>query len=264
MEEITSTKNPTFKRLLRLATNRRARREAGLSVFDGVKIVDDYLDSGRLPEMIIFDESRLGEPVIANLLRKSTGARQVVLKSFLLAKLSQVETSPGVIGVIKTPKLDWRDFNPSEKPILLLEKIQDPGNLGTILRSALAFGVGAALLSEDSVEVFSPKVVRASMGACFNLPVYENVNLGQFIKQIKNDYKILATSSHAEMAITKVDLRESVAWLFGNEGGGLTADMEKLADQSVLIPQSSAIESLNLSMAVTVCLYEQARQLVKS
>ena len=261
MEIISSTKNPTFKHLLRLASNRRARREAGLGLFDGLKIIEDYLAVGNLPEIMIFDETRLNEPAIAGLVQKTASRRQIVVKPFLLAKLSQVETAPGVISVVKTPQLDWRAFAPSQKPILLLEKVQDPGNLGTILRGALAFGVGAVLLSNDSVEVFSPKVIRASMGACFNLPIYEKVDLVKFMSKFRTNYNYLATSSHAALPITAVDLHGvPVAWLFGNEGAGLSPELSDLADQTVAIPQSSAIESLNLSMAVTICLYENLCQ----
>lgn len=257
MEIITSIHNPTFKLLMKLATNTKVRREAGLALFDGVVLTQDFLTRGLKPEMIVFEETKVDEPAIAKLIATSAGVRQLVLASRLMQKITQVETAPGVITVFRPRILSWNDFIPSQKPIVLLDQVQDPGNLGTILRSSLAFGVGAVFLSGGSVGAFSPKVIRASMGACFALPIYENVDLNSFLTTQNSKYQILATSSHASTTIKQLDFTtKPVAWLFGNEARGVNEKLLACVDQSVAIPQSDAIESLNLSMAVTICLYE--------
>lgn len=265
MEIISSTHNPLFKQLFRLATEPRERKKSGLTLFDGVSLVSDFLRSGLEAEYLVLDADLLGRVDIDEIRSLRPDLRQVVLSSALFNKISQVETAPGVILVAKPKRRSLEDFlaeTPDKTPIVILETIQDPGNLGTILRSCLAFGVDKVLISSGSVDAWSPKVVRASMGACFNLQIYENLDMSQVLSELKGKYCLLATSPRADKNLPELDLKSlaPVAWLFGNESRGLSETSLSQADCQVLIPQSRQIESLNLSMATTICLYESARQ----
>lgn len=260
MEKISSARNATFKMLLKLAKRRDYRREKGLIIFDGVKIVKDYLINGGRPKMLIFNESKLDKIDLPPI---NLEVRQVVLPTSLFNRISQVEESSGLVCVTKLPELSCDIISPKSNlgTVLLLEQVQDPGNLGTIFRSCLAFDVSTIFLSSGSVDVWSPKVIRSSAGANFALNVYSDVSLGEIMNKLNNiGYQILATSPSAQKSIQSIDFAEKkIAWLFGNEGRGLSDDLMNQADGKVLIPQSSQLESLNLATSVAICLYEQSR-----
>ena len=144
--------------------------------------------------------------------------------------------------------------------LVIAAGLQDPGNLGTIARSAEAFGVTGLLLGERTVSPWNWKAVRASAGSLFRVPVLK-VGLGAALPGIKSrGVLVLATSSHKGTAISDVDLRQSVAFVIGNEGAGVPKDMLGQADEIVFIPQTASIESLNAGIAASILLYEAARQ----
>ncbi|MGI6612386.1 MAG: TrmH family RNA methyltransferase [Candidatus Nanosyncoccaceae bacterium] len=260
MEEISSARNTTFKVLLKLAKRRDYRREKGLIIFDGVKIVKDYLINGGRPKILIFNKSKLDKIDLPPI---NPEVRQIVLTASLFNRISQVEESSGLVCVTKLPESSYDVVSSKSKlgTVLLLEQVQDPGNLGAIFRSCLAFDVSTVFLSSGSVDVWSPKVIRSSAGANFALNIYSDVPLGEIISKLRSiGYQILATSPSAQKSIQSIDFTEKkVAWLFGNEGRGLSDSLMNQADDNVLIPQSSQLESLNLATSVAVCLYEQSR-----
>lgn len=264
METISSAHNSTFKQLLRLSTSSAERKKTALTICDGLTLARDFLQQGNEAEMVVFDQSLIKTPALAELLIQSSNQHQVCLTHNLFYRISQVETAPGVLLVARPRRLGESELMLEVKKlgdVLVLERVQDPGNLGTILRSALAFGISDVLLSADSVDAWSPKVIRASMGACFNLNIYENLNLAASLAQLKLSHRLLATSPRGNLPLPEAKLNsERNAWLFGNESRGLSQATMAQADNLVLIPQSNKIESLNLSMAVTICLYENWRQ----
>ena len=142
---------------------------------------------------------------------------------------------------------------------MVLERVQDPGNVGTILRSAAASGVGQIVLNADSADAWSPKVLRAGMGAHFLLRIHSRVDLAQWRSGYQEKLWVTALSGRPQN-LYKMALAEPAAWLFGNEGSGVSAAALALADGSVHIPMAGATESLNVAMAATVCLFEQMRQ----
>jgi TrmH family RNA methyltransferase len=148
---------------------------------------------------------------------------------------------------------------PADAPLVLaLEDIQDPGNVGTLLRSAAAAGAGHVLLSQRCAFAWSPKVLRAAMGAHFVLDIFENVDLAALVAGAK--VATLATSGYATQRLYDVDLRQPVAWLFGHEGQGVADDLLSMATHQVVIPHLGQIESLNVAACAAVCFFEQLRQ----
>ena len=141
---------------------------------------------------------------------------------------------------------------------LLIEYLQDPGNLGSLLRSAAAAGVRNVLLSEKTVYAWSPKVLRAGQGAHFALTIYEGVDLAAALPRLA--VPLLATSSHAALSLFEADLTAPVAWLFGNEGAGVSAMMLQRARTQVAIPMPGAAESINVAAAGAICMFEAVRQ----
>jgi TrmH family RNA methyltransferase len=256
MKSIRSRDNPQVKALIRLAGSSRERRRTGSTILEGEHLVRAYQDSGGIAEMILASESALARPEIRNFFENVQAKSRLALADALLERVSQLVSSAGIAAVIRTPL-------PSPMPqsissCLLLENIQDPGNLGSILRTAVAAGVQEVFLSKSSVFAWSPKVIRAGMGAHFSLSIFEGVDVDEFGRSFGG--AVVAMEPRAGASLYDLDLKGPVAWLFGNEGAGLSESVRRLATHRVRIPMPGPAESLNVAAAVAICLFEQIRQ----
>jgi TrmH family RNA methyltransferase len=256
LREISSVDNPHFRSLLKLHQSSRERRKAGLSLLDGVHLVAAYLERLGAPQSIVVNRSALENPEIASLLRAPGMPEAVVLSDGLFAQLSSTATPTGIIAAVPTPRA-------SESPgraeaCVLLEDIQDPGNMGSILRSTAAAGVREVYLSRGCVQAWSPRVLRAGMGAHFALRIYEDVDVEALARSY--DGKVIAAVADAAAPYYAADLTGRVALAFGNEGAGLTPELRAAAHASVSIPMPGKLESLNVAAAAAVCLFERVRQ----
>jgi TrmH family RNA methyltransferase len=253
---IRSRDNAQVKRLLRLATSSRERRETGTTILDGAHLVEAYWKSGGTTEVLAAGVSAYADTRLRALFDQTPAHARLLLADDLITKISQVVTSSGILAVVRTPgALPLPD---AVDNCLMLEGIQDPGNLGSILRSAAASGLRHVFLSPGSVFAWAPKVVRAGQGAHFFISIHENVAFGDIRPRI--GAKIVATVPRARVSIFEADLRGPVAWLAGNEGAGLSAQASALATERVRIPMQGQAESLNVAAAVAICLFEQMRQ----
>ena len=256
MKSIHSKDNPQIKALIKLAGSSRERRRTGTTILEGEHLVRAYQESGGTAETILASESALARPEIRNFFENVPAKSRLVLADALLARMSQLVSSAGVAAVIRTPLPGPAPQSVSN--CLLLENIQDPGNLGSVLRTAVAAGVQHVFLSKGSVFAWSPKVIRAGMGAHFFLSIFEGVDFDGFAHSFRGS--MVAMEPRAGASLYELDLRGPVAWVFGNEGGGLSEDVRRLATHRVCIPMPGAAESLNVAAAVAICLFEQIRQ----
>jgi len=256
MKTITSAENPRFRALLKLAQSARERRTSGLSLLDGVHLVAAYQAHIGKPAELVLNRDGLENPEVAALLAAMPEVDAVLFSDSLFRQLSSVATPTGVIGVVPTPRVE----QPAELtgPSVWLEDIQDPGNVGSILRSAAAAGVATVCLSRHSVHAWSPRVLRGGMGAHFALRIIEGADLLRLAGGYSG--RILATSVSAGTPVFEADLKGDVALLFGNEGSGLTPALAALAHHTVHIPMPGKTESLNVVAAAAVCLFERVRQ----
>ncbi len=174
----------------------------------------------------------------------------------LYAAMSQVEHGVGILFVIDTPTLTL----PASLSVsaVLLDNLQDPGNVGSILRSAAAAGITQVYCSAGTAFCWSPKVLRAAMGAHFVIEIHENVDLAALIRA--SGVAVLATSGYAEQRLYEMDLKRPVAWLMGHEGQGVADDLLALATHRVVVPHRGQIESLNVAACAAVCFFEHLRQ----
>lgn len=257
MKTITSTDNPRFRALLKLVQSARERRTSGLSLLDGVHLVAAYREYVGLPVEIALSQAGTENPEVAGLLAKMPGVDAVVYADGLFRQLSSVATPTGIIGIVPTPRVAQPDQ--LSGPSVWLEDIQDPGNVGSILRSAAAAGVSTVCLSRHSVHAWSPRVLRAGMGAHFALRIIEGADLLALAAGYSG--RILATSVKGGAAVFDAGLAGDVALLFGNEGAGLTPALTARAHQTVHIPMPGKSESLNVAAAAAICLFERVRQL---
>jgi len=257
MKQIDSSANSRFKALLRLVESSRERKKAGRSVLDGVHLIAAYQEQAGKPEQLAVSRQGLVNPEIRALLDGMKGVDTVVLSDTLFKMLSSVLTPTGILAVVETPRPQPvpRDLD----TCVMLEDLQDPGNLGSILRSCAAAGVRNVLLSAGSVHAWSPRVLRAAMGAHFALAIHEGVDLQAAARGYAG--KRVATQQRALRTLFETDLTGRVALLLGNEGAGLSAGLLAAADTVVSVPMPGRAESLNVAAAAAVCLFERIRQL---
>ena len=258
MKAISSRDNPLYKELKQLATSSQARRKAGRSLLDGVHLCQAYLEQMGKPPFCIVCETSVSHPEVHAVVQGCEAAHVtcISLSDSLYQSVSQVEHGIGLMFVVDTPQV--RAPASLTESAVLLDGLQDPGNLGSILRTAAAAGVRQVCCSKGTVFSWSPKVLRAGMGAHFALEIAENVDLAALIRTTR--IPVLATSSHASRRIYDMDLRKPVAWLFGHEGQGVSEELLALATDRVSIPHLGPVESLNVAASAAVCLFEQVRQ----
>jgi RNA methyltransferase, TrmH family len=253
---IRSRENSRFKVLRRLATSTRERRKAGLALLDGMHLISAYRASGGVPEQLILSESGAANAQAAGLAAGVAGQALLLLADPLFNEIAQVATPTGIVALIRTPQTG--PLPDRIERCVMLENIQDAGNLGSILRSTAAAGISTVLLSQGCAFAWSPKVLRAGMGAHFSLDLHDNVDLHAAVSRLSG--RLICASSHAETSLYQADLRGPLAWAFGNEGAGLGAALRAEAAEQLRIPMPGGSESLNVAAAAAICLFEQVRQ----
>jgi TrmH family RNA methyltransferase len=259
---ITTKQNPKIQRVRKLMEKAGERRAAGLYVIEGVRLVEDAAVR-RIPvETVFFDDnlSPRGMEVVDAL--AASGAEAVEVSQIVLASLSDTETPQGLMAVVHIP-------HPSlpEDPnfLLVLDTIRDPGNLGTILRTAAAAGVQAALLSPACADAYSPKVVRAGMGAHFCFPILRASNWPELRQMLVNPVTgvalpVVASGAFSGVNLWDADFRQPLAIMVSNEAMGTSLEATGLASTSVSIPMPGNFESLNAAIAAGIMLFEVIRQ----
>ncbi len=254
MKSIQSRDNPFYKGLVKLTGSTRQRNKSSQTLLDGAHLLAAYLDAGMLPQHILSNAAASHDAEIAALLKRAGDVPVTQLDDKLFAELSELKTLTGILALIDIPRPNAAQSSFA----LLLEDIQDPGNLGSMLRSSAAAGCDAVFLSSGCADAWSPKVLRAAMGGHFALRIYEQQDLQDVAKAFHGT--LLATSLQATRSLYDCDLRGHVAFLVGNEGAGLSAGLLKLATQQATIPMPGKIESLNAAAAAAICLFEAVRQ----
>lgn len=256
MKIIQSRDNPFFKELSRLAGSARQRGKAEQTLLDGAHLLAAYLDAGKQPQHILLNAVATRDAEITALLERAAGVPVTQLDDRLFAELSELKTPTGILAVIDLPQPT--ETAADSRFALLLEDIQDPGNLGSMLRSAAAAGCDAVFLSTGCADAWSPKVLRAAMGGHFALDIHEREDLPMVAKSFRG--ALLAASLQATHSLYDCDLRGKVAFLVGNEGAGLSGELLDLAKQTIAIPMPGKVESLNAAAATAICLFEAVRQ----
>ncbi len=243
MKIVTSRDNAAYKAMAKLATSSSERRRQGLSLIEGAHLLGAYLDSGERPRELLVTRAALEDREIARLVAQSAPARVTLLSEALYDALSGVQAPTGLIACVRTPA--GREVPATAPLVLLLEGIQDPGNVGTLLRSAAAAGAG-------------PKVLRSAMGAHFALNIVEGADLEAFMGSYRGT--TVALTVDAERSLYDLDLRAPVALVVGNEGAGLSEPLKARATKRARIPMPGRMESLNAGVAGSLCLFEAVRQ----
>lgn len=257
MKTISSRQNPLIKELHLLANSASERREQQKTLLDGVHLIQAALVHCVALETVFVSEHGLKSPEIAQLIGQLAQQQIscVLLTDSAFNYISPSDSPTGILAVMV-----WQNpvFAIPSQSCVILEAVQDTGNLGTILRTAAAAGIRDILLSEGCAQAWSPRVLRAAMGAHFVLRIHEKIEIKAVVAQFKG--QVLATGLENAKSLYDLDLRLPSAWLLGSEGQGLSAQTRALAHQQVIIPMAEGVESLNVAAAAAVCLFEQRRQ----
>lgn len=259
---IQSRDNPLYKRVARLlqdgaAAAREKRRGNPSVVLEGIHLCQMWLEHAGQPAQALFDAQALERHAeIAGLHARLLPERCALLAPALAASLSQVVNGPGVYFLAQPPQPPLPDR--IDQAALWLDRVQDPGNVGTLLRTAAAAGIRTAFLSQGCASAWSGKALRAGQGAQFAMTLHHDADLARLRAQA--DIPLVATALHDAVPLYDADLPAACLWVFGNEGQGVSADLLHSADLRVFIPQSDAVESLNVAAAAAICLFEQRRQ----
>ena len=256
-KHIISRDNPVFKQLKKLSENSRERRAEGKTLLDGVHLIESYCEAFGEPELIIIPEGKSSAEANA-LMQQLEHVNTMMLPTLIFAELTPVASSTGILALVKTPQIAPLS---EVKFALMLEDIQDPGNLGSMLRTALGAGVQAVYLSKGCTDAWSPKCLRGGQGAQFLLPIFEGVNIVETMQNFAgNTYATTLDGS----SLYAQDLSQPTAFIIGNEGAGLSDKVVQAATHQISIPMQQNLESLNAAAAAAVCLFERSRQLIES
>lgn len=256
MKEISSRDNPRLKQLRKWAAQGRARREAGVLLLDGLHLAQALVEAGGRLEEVVVSESGLRRGEIVDWLERQTAAPVLRVPDALFAELVGTETPSGLLAVGRlaapatAPRLDVDS--------ILLDGVQDPGNVGTLLRTAAAAGVRQALLGPGCADPWAPKTLRAGQGAQFQLSLHEGRDLADFLAAYRGTG--IVTRLDAVQSLYAASLEGPLAWVFGSEGQGVSAPVTAAAKLAVRIPMPGATESLNVAAAAAVCLFEAVRR----
>lgn len=266
---ITSMANGRVKQIVLWQNKAGERRKDQVFIAEGIKMYAEA-PAGWILETYVSEKclGRLGEKdgfLERECLEKLAGIGFEAVSEDVLAKMSGTQSPQGILCVLKRPSYELDDMLKRERensPLLLvLENLQDPGNLGAMVRTGEGAGISGLIMSRDTADIYNPKVIRATMGSIYRLPHMYAENLQETVKNLKErKIRVYAAHLQGDTFYDVHDYRESTAFLIGNEGNGLQAETAKLADGYVKIPMEGQVESLNAAVSAAVLLYEAHRQ----
>ncbi|MBQ8533901.1 MAG: RNA methyltransferase [Clostridia bacterium] len=257
MEKLTAKDNPKIKETAHLSSNKRERKRSGLFVVEGLRLCLDACQSGVEIVNAFFTSQFINKHEKEAFTIQSLAANSYEITEELAKRLSDTETSQGVFLVCKQISATPVD----EGKILILDGVSDPSNVGAIARSAEAFGITNLILTVGSADAFSPKALRASMGAFFRIPTVENADIIQTVERLKGKGYTVYGSVVAgfDKTVFECDFSQKTAMVIGNEAFGISDDARKVCDTLVTLPMKGRAESLNASAAAAVLLWEMTR-----
>ncbi|SHJ62470.1 RNA methyltransferase, TrmH family [Clostridium cavendishii DSM 21758] len=255
MIKIESKENTLFKEFKKLK-EKKYRQQKQSYIVEGFRFVEEAIRSSANIEYIVIDEKVLDKA--EELLNENNikSIKVIVLASSLFNQLIFTETPQGIIAITK-----MKDFSLSEGEIfVLVDKVQDPGNMGTIIRTAHAVNAAGIILTKGTVDVYNDKTLRSTMGSIFYMPIIVDNDLSLIKKLKEKNYKLIVSSLQGKNNFFEEDLSGNIIIAVGNEGSGVSKEIEDLADIKVRIPMPGNAESLNVAVATSIMLYEKIRQ----
>jgi len=262
MNIIQSSQNTTIKEIkyLHLKKNRDAQ---GLYFVEGIRFINDAIDNGQdIVKVVVSDKLESlngGKELIERVITVCADCYLVPEKLF--KEISDTQTPQGILAVLKKREFVLDTVIEQGNSVVILDSLQDPGNVGTIIRTADAADISAVILTKGCVDLFSPKVLRSTMGSVFHMPVFEGLYINKTIDILKKSgYKVIASHLDGQNNYFDEDLTSRCAIIVGNEANGISDETAQIADRLVRIPMPGRAESLNASVAASIMIYEIVRQ----
>lgn len=259
---ITSVHNPTIVDI-RSLSRRKARREQGAFLVEGVRLLRDALAARVVPRLVVVCEELLGAesaPILAALAADAPAARIFSVDAPLMRSISDADTPQGAVAVVAIPKHVLQPLDARAALVLVIDGVRDPGNVGTLLRTAAAAGCTAVVCIEGSADPYAPKVVRAAMGAHFRLPLIADVAWDWLGPSLTPLPAVYGADGRADVSYDAVDWAVGAAVIVGNEDHGLSPEARSWCRGTVAIPMADGVESLNAAVSGAIILFEAVRQ----
>ena len=260
--ELTGLQNPVVKAAAELK-QKKYRTQNGLYLAEGLRTAEEAVAYKAVETLfyVATDDDRtmrlLEEAAMQNI-------KLVCVNENVMKKIADTETPQGIIAVCKMRQPKLENLLASGKMLLVLDRVGDPGNIGTMLRTADAAGIGGLVLLKGCADIYAPKTVRSSMGSLFHIPVLSGVSEQEFVSAAKKaGYDLLVTCLDGADNLYKADLSGRIAFVMGNEAGGVSETLLEKADKRVYIPMAGRAESLNVAMAAGIVMFEALRRKVK-
>lgn len=241
----------------------KERAEKGLFLIEGIRLMEEAVKEKVLIEQVLYtarlEETSRGSHLLSSLREIDIQTYQVTEK--VMESLSETENPQGILAVARQLKWSLKDIIKSKEPVIIACGLHDPGNLGTIIRTSDAGGCGGVITTQNTVDGYNSKAVRATMGSIFRLPVLKLDDPLDAVSTLKKEgYRIMATTAHAKTSYLDVDYRKPMAFMIGQEASGLPDDILESADVKVFIPMKEGVESLNAAVSASILIYEALRQ----
>lgn len=259
MQGITSKENEFIKHVKKLK-DKKYRDMNNEYVIEGIKLVAEAIqEKAPIKQIILCDDCEKNAMIPKELMYEIAKNECIYVTEKIFKYLSEVQTPQGISAIIERKSKDT-EIDYTQDVIVALDDVQDPGNLGTILRTVDSIGLTQILVSKGTADAYNPKVVRSTMGAIFRVKIIECEDLKQTLKEVKkHKFKIVVSSLQAQNTIYNINYNKKII-VIGNEANGVEAEIQELADEKVKIPMLGKTESLNASVATGIILYEYVRQ----
>ena len=259
MQVISSKDNELIKHIKKLK-DKKYRDENNEYIIEGVKLIEEAVrEKSKIKKVIICDDTTRTYEIPTNVMLEIAKYECVYVTDKIFSSITQVTNPQGVMAIIEK-NTEKQEIDYSEDIIVALDNVQDPGNLGTILRTVDSIGLKQIIVTKDTVDAFNSKVVRSTMGAIFRIKIIETADLSQSIKEMrKHHFKLMVTSLQTDNSIYDIEFNKKII-VIGNESNGVSEEIQDMADEKAKIPMLGKTESLNASVAAGIVMYEYVRQ----
>ena len=259
MQVISSKDNELVKHIKKLK-DKKYRDESNEYIIEGVKLIEEAVnENAKIKKIIVCEDTTRTYEIPTNVMLEIAKYECVYVTDKIFSSITQVTNPQGIMAIIEK-NTENQEIDYTEDVIVVLDDVQDPGNLGTILRTVDSIGLKQIIVSKETADAFNPKVVRSTMGAIFRIRIIEVEDLKQTIKEMKkHHFKLMATSLQTENSIYDIDFNKKII-VIGNESNGVSQEIQDMADEKAKIPMLGKTESLNASVAAGIVMYEYVRQ----
>jgi len=259
MQVISSKDNELIKHIKKLK-DKKYRDESNEYIVEGVKLIEEAVkENAKIQKIIVCEDTTRTYEIPTNVRLEIAKYECIYVTDKIFSLITQVTNPQGIMAIIEKNNQN-QEIDYTQDIIIALDDVQDPGNLGTILRTVDSIGLNQIIVSKETADAFNPKVVRSTMGAIFRINIIEVEDLKQAIKEMKkHHYKLMVTSLQTENSIYDIDFNKKII-VIGNESNGVSQEIQDMADEKAKIPMIGKTESLNASVAAGIVMYEYVRQ----